>query len=295
MKKGLIIVNAYCEMGTNLNQSIRLKEELELLGVKIDILKNDKFLAKIDNGETVTNLNCYDFCIYLDKDKYISKMLENRHIRLFNCHNALQFCDDKMLTHIELADNLIPMPKTISGLLCYTPNSRVKEESLDILEKELGFPLVVKNSYGSLGEQVYLATDKNSLREICQKNLYKPHLFQEYIKESCGMDIRVIVIGNKPIVAMKRVSSTDFRSNVELGGVGQKYDLDEGLIGLCSKVSKILNLDYCGIDILISKNGYMVCEVNSNAFFGGIEKVTGINVAKAYAEYIVKQIYGDKK
>lgn len=60
---------------------------------------------------------------------------------------------------------------------------------------------------------------------------------------------------------------------------------------LCKKVSDILNLDYWGIDILFGPNGYPICEVNSNAFFGGIEKVTDKNVAKAYSEYIYSQIY----
>ncbi|MDE6667605.1 MAG: RimK family alpha-L-glutamate ligase, partial [Clostridia bacterium] len=50
--------------------------------------------------------------------------------------------------------------------------------------------------------------------------------------------------------------------------------------------------DYCGIDVLYGENGgYLVCEVNSNAFFGGIERVTGVNVARLYAEYICSKIY----
>ena len=59
---------------------------------------------------------------------------------------------------------------------------------------------------------------------------------------------------------------------------------------LAEKCAKILKLDYCGIDILHGENGGMVCEVNSNAFFGGMEKATGINVARAYAEYIIESI-----
>ena len=61
---------------------------------------------------------------------------------------------------------------------------------------------------------------------------------------------------------------------------------------LCLKVAKILNLDYCGVDVLFGKDGYLICEVNSNAFFDGIEAATGINVARAYAEHICSQIYG---
>ena len=79
MKKGLILVNAYCEINSNLNQSKRLKKELELLGVSVDIQKNDSFLASINSsGNIVYSGLDYDFCIYLDKDKYLSSIIAER-------------------------------------------------------------------------------------------------------------------------------------------------------------------------------------------------------------------------
>ena len=90
---------------------------------------------------------------------------------------------------------------------------------------------------------------------------------------------------------MQRRANGDFRSNLELGGTGSPYQIDIDLERLCRKTAEILNLDYCGIDILQGESGYLVCEVNSNAFFGGIERVTGVNVAKLYAEYIFNEVY----
>ena len=101
----------------------------------------------------------------------------------------------------------------------------------------------------------------------------------------------MIVVGGKVAAAMLRSSKTDFRSNIELGGIGSPIEISENLKQTCEKVAALLNLDYCGIDVLIAKDGYLVCEVNSNAFFGGIEKVTGVNVAKRYAEHIYNEIY----
>ena len=62
------------------------------------------------------------------------------------------------------------------------------------------------------------------------------------------------------------------------------------------KVAFALKLDYCGIDFLLKKDGnFVLCEVNSNAFFSGFEKVTGVNVAKEYAEYIIKKLQKNNK
>ncbi len=292
MKKGLILTNAYAKLAAFSNQSSRLKEELENLGISVDVLKNDGFFAFInERGEIQTSLKNYDFCIYLDKDKYISQMLEKQGIRLFNRHQSIIDCDDKAVTFIRLADNGVPMPLTLSGLLCFTPDEKVRAATLDKIERTLGYPLIAKACFGSLGKEVYKIDDRKGLEEIAESLKCKPHLFQQFIKESAGKDIRVIVVGGKVAAAMLRSSSTDFRSNIELGGSGSAIEIGEPLKQTCERVASLLNLDYCGIDVLIGSDGYRICEVNSNAFFGGIEKVTGVNVAKRYAEHIFGEIY----
>ncbi len=295
MKKGLILVNAYSKLKSSLNQSERLKEELEKLGISVDIKHNDFFAAVIDgDGNIKARTSGYDFCIYLDKDKYVSHMLEKCGMRLFNTHEAIENCDDKMLTSIILAGNGIPMPKTLSGLLCYDPEEKTDGRVFDTIEKELGYPLVIKTSYGSLGKGVYKAENRGELESIAENLKCTQHLFQQFIKASYGKDIRVIVIGGKFTAAMVRESYGDFRSNLELGGKGTPYAPPQEVINMCEKAAKLLNLDYCGIDVLFGERGYYICEVNSNAFFGGIERVTGINVAKKYAEHIYNCIYGQK-
>lgn len=93
---------------------------------------------------------------------------------------------------------------------------------------------------------------------------------------------------------MERHSERDFRSNVELGGSAREVLVTEEMRHVAAVVSRTLSLDYCGIDLLYGKEGFLVCEVNSNAFFGGIERVTGKNIAKRYAEYISDLVYGAK-
>jgi len=294
MRNGVILINAYSNLKSGANQAQRLKNEFADMGVQIKILRNGFFGAKIIGGNLApaTAMQGADFCVYLDKDKYVSEALEKNGLRLFNRHAAIQVCDDKAVTAIALANHGIKMPKTLAGLLCYDEGAEIAPETLDEIERELGYPVIVKECYGSLGKGVFKAENRGELLALAQKLKCRPHLFQQCIKESLGRDVRVIVIGGRVVAAMERRASNDFRSNIELGGKGFKTDIPPDMAKLCVKTAEILGLDYCGIDLLTGKDGYCVCEVNSNAFFGGIERVTGVNVARAYAERIFKEIYG---
>lgn len=292
-KRGIILINAYSNLPSALNQSQRLKTEFSAFGIAVDVVRNGDFpLYADDSGKVVNGAADCDFCVYLDKDKYASALLEKSGMRLFNSHSAVRACDDKMTTHALLAEEGVPMPAVIPGLLRYDGEADVSARRLDYIEKTLGYPVIVKSSYGSLGKGVYKADDRAQLERLARKLQFSPHFFQRCIVESMGRDVRVIVIGGKVAAAMLRQSEIDFRSNLELGGRGEKFDCPADMARLCIKTAEILGLDYCGIDVLLGENGYYVCEVNSNAFFGGIERVTGVNVARLYAEHICRSIYG---
>ncbi len=290
-KKGLILINAYSTLDTALNQATRLKEEFSKRNVKVDVIKNGEFCTYIENNLFKTNYMGYDFCVYLDKDKYISEILEKKGVKLFNNHNAIRICDDKMRTYIALSEKDIDVVDTIPGALCYNENAKIDEQKIKAVGEKLGYPLIVKHNYGSLGQGVFKADNFEELINIANKVKLVPHLFQKMVKTSYGKDIRVIVIGGKVFASMLRISKSDFRSNIELGGVGENITLDEKTTTLCEKTAQILNLDYCGIDVLFGENNNpIICEVNSNAFFGGIEKVTGKNVAEKYVEHVLNNI-----
>lgn len=293
MKKGLILINAFYAAEHYMYQAARMHEEFAKLGIETDIRRNDFFIGRVtDGGGLKVATEGYDFCLYLDKDKYVSAMLAKSGLRLFDSHEAISACDDKMTTAILLADNGIPMPETLPGLLCYTPEEKVKSETVEKIERALGYPLIVKTSYGSMGKGVYLAHDRRELEALCEQLKCVPHLFQRFVSSSYGKDIRVIVIGGKYAASMLRSSDGDFRSNLELGGVGKAVEISDKLKTDCEKIARLLALDYCGIDVLIGENGYYICEVNSNAFFGGIEKATGTNIAALYARHIAGVVYG---
>ena len=286
--KGLIITNPFDVNMSQRHKTRRMASELDNLGVFVDVVANDNFLAYIDNGEVTSDLKA-DFALYFDKDKYVAEMLEKCGIRVFNSARATEICDDKMLTHITLASCGIPMPTTLSGALCYNSQGKISWAFLQRAADKLGFPLIVKECYGSFGEQVYLVRDMNELAETVERIKCKPYVFQRFVKESAGRDMRVIVIGGKVIGGMIRQSKGDFRSNVKLGGMATACDVPENIAALCERAAKIIGLDYCGIDVLLG-DVPQICEVNSNAMFSAMEQATNINVARKYAEHIVKTI-----
>lgn len=292
MKRILILNNAYMTLPHYLYQSQRLSEELGRLGVQTDVRANDFFPAAVEeDGRVALRVAQYDACIYWDKDKYVSRLLEKGGLRLFNSAAAVELCDDKMTTAIWLAAHDVPMPYTMPGLLCYDPAAIISPAMYGEVERRLGYPFVMKTSYGSLGKGVMLVENRAQFEALSREYKCCPHLYQRFISESAGRDVRVIVVGGRPIAAMERHNPHDFRSNIELGGVATPYAVDSSIEALCERVVEVLGLDYCGIDLLRRGDEYLVCEVNSNAFFGGMERTTGVNVAAAYARYIYDALY----
>lgn len=287
--KGLIICNGYGLANGIVNQIKRLKEEFAKRNIGIDVKKNNEIIVFIDHETIKCNLQHYDFIIYLDKDRFVARMLEKCGYRLFNKAKSIELCDDKMLTHISLTNNNIKMPISISSTLCYKDNG--DRNFVDEVTKKLSFPMIVKENYGSLGKQVYLINNIDELNEIENKLIHTPHIYQEFISSSKGKDYRIIVIGHKVVAYMKRENKHSYLSNLACGGKSYVCNLSKEYLDMAVKASEILDLDYCGVDILEGPNNEpILSEVNSNAFYEGIEKTTKINVASTYVDYILSKI-----
>ena len=292
---GAIIVNAFGVPGQSLVQAKRLQTEFLSRGVQTEILSDAFLRAGVQNNQIVSDLKDKDFCVFLDKDKYLSQIIQDIGVRMFNSHKPIRTCDDKGETYLALAGKGINLPKTTFAPVCYTEKTPLRMDYVTKIENNLGYPMVVKTSYGSCGTGVYLIENRDQLQSVMQKLKTQPHLYQEYVDAKKGQDVRVIVIGGKTVAAMRRINDNDFRSNVALGGRGEKLDLtakeNQILFETAEKCAKILGLDYCGVDLLERKDGVpVVCEVNSNAFFEGIEKYTQTNVAGAYAAYVINTL-----
>ena len=272
------------------HQADRMKCELEALGVSVEIVSNGWILSSTD-GTITSKLKGVDFAVFFDKDKYLSNVLDKLGIRVFNKHEAVRICDDKGETYLALSGQGVKIPETIFAPVCYSKNFEIKKEWLISVADRLGFPMIVKESYGSMGVGVNKVIDLEELIAISETLKLKPHIYQKYVGFKSGVDVRVIVIGGKAVASMERENKNDFRSNIALGGTGKKIRLTKEFKDTAEKCALALGLDYCGVDLLYGKDGYpYVCEVNSNAFFSGIESVTKVNVAGLYAKHIVETI-----
>ncbi len=292
MKKGIIAVNGYFENTAMRLQREKLKKAFSELDVRTEIVKTNSLIAGIRGDRAYASLPPCDFCIYLDKDVTVALMLEKCGAILFNSAESIRLCDDKMLTLIAVSGAGIPMPESIASPLMYSESE--DKAFLDGVERRLGYPIVVKKAYGSMGTGVYLANDRAELETYFRALRLVPHLYQKRIGRG-GEDIRVTTIGGKAVAAMRRKNDGDFRSNIERGGKGEAVVLTKRQKAIAEKASALLKLEYAGVDLLADEEGDYLCEVNSNAFFEGIERATGVDVAKGYAERVYDRIYRGKR
>lgn len=211
----------------------------------------------------------------------VLRHLERLQVPVLNTAEAIEASGDKMYSVQILRQHHIPVPHTM--LVRFPVDSNE-------VEREIGFPCVIKVLRGSYGKGIHLVRDKIALEEVMEfiASLKSPlrMLLQEYVGFSPGVDVRVMVVGGRVIGAMKRSAERgDFRANLSRGGSGEPFPLDDHLIFFASETAKALQLDIAGVDFLIDEHGYKVCEANSAPGFQGFEKYCDLNVAKEILTY----------
>lgn len=290
MIRGLIILNQ--TLGHNEYKVKRFKEESELLDISLDIFVNDGTLYTLEEGKVKINLPKTDFVIYLDKDIYLAKALEKDGYRLYNSSEFIRVCDDKALTSVVTSNLGINAPRTITPPLIY--EDTISCERVGVFARNVSnnftYPVVAKLSYSSLGKGVFLLKDEEEVRKFYSLNFSKPFIIQEFIESSKSTSLRIIIINEKVIGAIKRINDNDFRSNIGINR-SEIYELDEKCLDFARNIAEKLKIKYAGIDVLLDKNqNPLLCEINSNAFFEEFEKTTKINVAKLMLEFIKEDI-----
>lgn len=273
-----LIYNKFLISESYINNVEKYKKGLEDAGIEVTKIPVHKFLSENVKPD-------FDICLFLDKDTVTAEYLESVGVKVLNSAKNIRICDDKALTYTKLIPHNISMPETLVSPFVF----HNKENVFKNIPFE--FPYIIKEVNGSWGEQVYLIKNQNELSETLKK-ISSRFLVQEYLPEG-NSDIRVITVGGKAICAMRRTNVNDFRSNAEQGGVCEPCTPSDDVINLAENVSKILNLDFAGIDIIENNGKVYLIEVNSNPFINQITKVTNINIGRKIGEYI-KILYQTK-
>ena len=220
--------------------------------------------------------------LFWDKDLHLARALEARGLTLYNSRRAIQHCDDKLLTHFALAKAGLPQPRTIPAPLIFTRSTVDTADFITRAGQTLGWPMVVKEVYGSFGRQVTLCHSAEETLAVFRAGNGVPMLFQQFIAAAAGRDTRLYVVGGRVIAAMQRENMRgDFRSNIAHGGTGRAVIPAENQTALALAAARALGLDFCGVDLLADEAGKdLICEINSNAYFTGLAACTGADVAE---------------
>jgi ribosomal protein S6--L-glutamate ligase len=170
---------------------------------------------------------------------------------------------------------------------------RDRKDILPAIERVGGAPVVIKLLEGTQGVGVILA-ETVKVAEAIIETLHSTQqnvLVQKFVAESKGRDIRAFVVGDRVVAAMRRVAQgQEFRSNVHRGGRTEAVVLDEQFCETAVRAAQIIGLRIAGVDMLESKDGPQIMEVNSSPGLEGIELCTQLDIAGAIIDYIAAQV-----
>jgi gamma-F420-2:alpha-L-glutamate ligase len=277
---------------------LRFDAVADELGVDLSVLKPREFDLVVDSKNDWSAT--YDGRTLLKPDAIICRTgaetsyftlavlrhFERQGVMLINSSHAIESVADKLHTLQILSRRGLPIPKTILGKF---------PVDVDLVERELGFPVVVKTLKGTRGAGVVLCANRlqfNDLADLLDgATTGADFLFQQYIGASHGRDVRVLVVDGRAVAAMERRSSDgSFKSNISLGGYATRFDLPRDMAELAVRVASALSLDVAGIDILFDTDGYRICEANSSPGFQALEPACNVNVPEIVFAAVSKRL-----
>ena len=211
----------------------------------------------------------------------VIRQFEKMGVKTLTSSNGLLLSRNKLRSMQVMAEHNLRMPATFY--------SNDLEHAEKLVNQKLGYPFILKITEGTQGVGVYLI--KNEAHAQRFFDYYSESktkvILQKFIKESSGRDIRIFAVENKVIACMERVAPpNEFRSNIHRGAAGKNVKITDEEKTMALEALKALNLKIGGVDIIRSKNGPLILEVNSSPGLEGIEGTTKINIAGEIYKYI---------
>ncbi|MBU1132063.1 RimK family alpha-L-glutamate ligase [Patescibacteria group bacterium] len=213
----------------------------------------------------------------------VIKQFEMMGIPVINKEFAVMNAKNKLRTLQILTRKGVPVPKSYVV---------INSQNIDEIVSEIGsFPVILKAVSGSHGKGVSIIESKRGLKSIIEMVIEEgdpePLIVQQYVREASGKDLRVFIVGRKIVGVMERIATRkgEFRSNFHLGGRVRLAELSEREKEVALEAIKACALDFAGVDIIRTKNGPGILEVNANPGLEGITKATGRDIAGAIIKY----------
>lgn len=287
-----ILYNGFLDSHKFIDFAQMLQKAALSIGHEVHLLKNSDVLNLVQ-----TKVDCFadaeqpDYVLFTDKDIYLAKQLENWGIPVFNTANTIEISDDKIKTYQHLSNAGLPIPKTIILPKTFGMTPEMIEKPIEKAIDYLQFPVIIKEAFGSFGEQVFLAETMTALKNIVYERSHLPMMLQEFIHTSYGKDVRIQVVGDQAAAAMMRTSETDFRANVTSGGKMVAYEPNDKEKEIAIKASQAIGATFSGVDLLFGPdNNPIVCEVNSNAHIRNLLDCTGIDTSFDIVKHVIAQV-----
>lgn len=305
MKVGILDFSGLVRAYKTTSKEIRLlKKEITVQGHKPIVYKVEKTLIVFDGRTAEIQMKnkkiveCdiliprFSLSNNIDLEVSIVKQFELMGIPVLNGYMSLLRAKNKLRTLQILTRKGLPVPTTIVV-------RKIKFID-DAIKKVGGYPVILKSPFGSYGAGVVIVESRRSLYsaldiilDSLRSNII---LIQEYVAESAASDYRAFVLGGKVIASMMRQAKQgDFRSNVHLGGEAFKVKLTKEEKSMSVKATKALGLKMGGVDLLRTKNGPVVMEVNGNPGFTALMEVSGVDVPKEIVKYALSLAKKKKK
>ncbi|WP_147652539.1 30S ribosomal protein S6--L-glutamate ligase [Vulcaniibacterium gelatinicum] len=213
-----------------------------------------------------------------------------RQFELMGCYtpnpsDAILIARDKLRCHQLLAAHGLRLPTTVIG--------DNPDDTADLLSLLGPPPHVIKLTEGSQGAGVMLTEKPSASRAAVEalRGLYANFLVQEFVAEAEGADLRCLVVGGKVVAAMRRQAPLgDFRSNLHRGGSASAETPSPEEARTAIRAARLLGLGVAGVDLIRSRRGPLVLEVNASPGLEGIEAASGVDVADAIIRHIARGV-----
>lgn len=207
------------------------------------------------------------------------RALELEGTRVMNKIGSWVPASDKFATLVTLAKAGLPVPDTISSedfFLGYEAAKRFRSA-------------VIKPLRSGLGLGIFKLDDPDAAMHVFNAftSLNKPIYVQEFLEKKNNGDYRVVVIGNEAVGAEFRRGRT-WKTNIAQGGIPSRARLTEEMAELAIRATRAMKLDFAGIDIAETKDGYFILETNPSMAWTGFKEVTGIDPAERIVKHLVK-------